>query len=258
MKKVTLLISILFLTENLISQTRPICLVKYKDLKTALILGTHNYWCYNDKLVSTKTPNIRVIHMRRFPVVIDGKMTSQSDTIKYNKEFNEFVNEMQENLNKEFLEITIKSYNSEFSKTNMLNDYENKRYTVVDTFKKMNTWEVFNDTLSILGFKCQKAIITHKQRKYTAWFCAQLPFNAGPDEFYGLPGLILKVYDNNNINVGYEAIEIQLPFKKSVPSFNFNSLEITRKDWSIIVDERNKKMWETINNLKKQVSSPTQ
>lgn len=57
-------------------------------------------------------------------------------------------------------------------------------------------WTIKPGTKTIAGYKCQKAIATYqsnslKKIKVTAWFCPALPFQFGPKEFYGLPGLIL-------------------------------------------------------------------
>ena len=59
-------------------------------------------------------------------------------------------------------------------------------------------WKIANDTLSINGLNCQKAIGNWKGRTYEVWFCADLPFHVGPWKLCGLPGLILKARDLKN------------------------------------------------------------
>ncbi len=59
-------------------------------------------------------------------------------------------------------------------------------------------WIIQNDTISILGFTCQKANTYFRGRNYTAWFTNEIPVNNGPLKFGGLPGLILSIHDDKN------------------------------------------------------------
>lgn len=61
------------------------------------------------------------------------------------------------------------------------------------------TWEIATDTISIKGYLCYKATTTFRGREYIAWFALDIPINDGPWKFYGLPGLILKIQDNEQI-----------------------------------------------------------
>jgi GLPGLI family protein len=56
-------------------------------------------------------------------------------------------------------------------------------------------WKISSDTASFGGLHCQKATAHFKGRDYTAWFCADMPFHAGPWKLNGLPGVILEAYD---------------------------------------------------------------
>lgn len=58
-------------------------------------------------------------------------------------------------------------------------------------------WRFSNDVSDIvLGYECQKATSDFAGRTYTAWFTTELPLPFGPYKFGGLPGLILKIQDN--------------------------------------------------------------
>lgn len=56
-------------------------------------------------------------------------------------------------------------------------------------------WNLLPELDSVCGYLCQKAKTEYKGRKYEAWYSPDLPIDAGPYKFRGLPGLILKVQD---------------------------------------------------------------
>ncbi len=59
-------------------------------------------------------------------------------------------------------------------------------------------WQIELDTMTYLGYHCQKATCTWRGRDYVAWFTPEIPVNDGPMKFFGLPGLIVKVADTDN------------------------------------------------------------
>ena len=73
-----------------------------------------------------------------------------------------------------------------------------KIYTDSFQYKESNkniTWKITPDTLTINGFKCQKATTFYAGRAYEAWFSNEIPISDGPYKFTGLPGLIIKISD---------------------------------------------------------------
>ncbi|MBP1638325.1 MAG: hypothetical protein H6Q18_1114 [Bacteroidetes bacterium] len=54
------------------------------------------------------------------------------------------------------------------------------------------------DTI-ICGYPCKYATTTFRGRNYTAWYAPEISISDGPWKFWGLPGLILKISDNNQI-----------------------------------------------------------
>lgn len=90
-----------------------------------------------------------------------------------------------------------------------------KWYCVQDTIKAF-TWELFPDTMRILGFVCQKAVFRSSalgniERPYTAWFAPDIAYSYGPFRFFGLPGMILQL---DNQYYQYRAVSIDLPLPK--------------------------------------------
>ena len=63
-------------------------------------------------------------------------------------------------------------------------------------------WEIepTRDT-TILNIYCLMARAKYAGRNYIAWFAPDIPINDGPYKFSGLPGLIIKLHDNQNEHV---------------------------------------------------------
>jgi len=59
------------------------------------------------------------------------------------------------------------------------------------------SWKVMADTMLVQGYHCQKAVTDFRGRQYIAWFTSSIPVSTGPWKFFGLPGLIMSVYDTD-------------------------------------------------------------
>ncbi len=60
-------------------------------------------------------------------------------------------------------------------------------------------WVLQKETKKIGNFSCQKATTTFRGRNYIAWFAKEIPVPFGPWKFKNLPGLILEIYDTENV-----------------------------------------------------------
>jgi len=56
-------------------------------------------------------------------------------------------------------------------------------------------WVIQSDRDTMGGYVCQKAITHFAGRNYAAWFTMDLPLQAAPYKFDGLPGVVVKVAD---------------------------------------------------------------
>ncbi len=59
-------------------------------------------------------------------------------------------------------------------------------------------WQIKEDTMTISGYKCQKATTRVSGRNYEVWFAPEIPIFDGPFKFFGLPGLIIQAADEKN------------------------------------------------------------
>jgi GLPGLI family protein len=58
-------------------------------------------------------------------------------------------------------------------------------------------WEIANDVEKQNGYSAQKATVNFGGRIWTAWFTKDITISDGPYKFSGLPGLIVKLEDDN-------------------------------------------------------------
>ncbi|PZX59601.1 GLPGLI family protein [Algoriphagus ratkowskyi] len=133
-------------------------------------------------------------------------------------------------------------------------DQMGKTYIVRDS---LNTpkWRVMNEIRDILGHMCMKAVSEDsiKGQKITAWFASDIPVPMGPEEQFGLPGLILA-YDINDgmliveaekITFGEPEEIITLPKKlkgREVSGTKYQ--DIVREFIQSSIDSRRAWMWE--------------
>ncbi len=60
-------------------------------------------------------------------------------------------------------------------------------------------WKIMNEIKEVAGYVCMKAVTTDtiKNQVVVAWFTSEIPISIGPDNYYGLPGLILEISKND-------------------------------------------------------------
>jgi GLPGLI family protein len=71
--------------------------------------------------------------------------------------------------------------------------------SIQDTLNNFK-WKFVKDTSKILlKQKCRMATLNWRGRDYIAWYAPKLSIFDGPYKFCGLPGLILEIYDTENV-----------------------------------------------------------
>lgn len=80
------------------------------------------------------------------------------------------------------------------------NSYVRYRDILVPMYYSFNVelpiWEISNLKDTINGIEVLKALTIYGGRRYIAWFAPSIPISEGPYVFRKLPGLIVKIYDD--------------------------------------------------------------
>lgn len=113
-------------------------------------------------------------------------------------------------------------------------------------------WKIGNETEEILGYQCKKATMTFRGRNYIAWFAPKIPISDGPWKFGGLPGLILKVEDDNS-KIKIEANKIVLNAENIDTSFKINE-KYPKVSWEEYIKNVDKDFNNQIKALKSKAS----
>jgi GLPGLI family protein len=98
-------------------------------------------------------------------------------------------------------------------------------------------WKIMNDMKEVAGHICMNASLNDTLRKQNTvvWFALDMPVSAGPDRFFGLPGIILEVDINNGalimtadkIDLAPLTTELEVPAKikgKKITMAEYNGL----------------------------------
>lgn len=69
-------------------------------------------------------------------------------------------------------------------------------------------WELTDSTTTVLGYECHGAVCNFRGRRWTAFYCEEIPLMEGPWKLQGLPGLIMKASDKEG-HYTFECIGIK-------------------------------------------------
>ncbi|MCV9929289.1 GLPGLI family protein [Flavobacterium sp. LS1R49] len=188
-----ILILILFISTISIAQIRDekVALIEY-----SLQISSDGY---QQKIVTTKCSKSKSVsktlaNNSRSGVKIDENTNSIA---VYEKELDTY----------ELVDLTKKTIIS-------IDNIKGVNYKINEVLPVMN-WKLSKDTdtKKIDMFICNKAMLNFRGRSYTAWYTPYIPLSFGPWKFYGLPGLILELYDTEN-NYHWTATKIIYPSKE--------------------------------------------
>ena len=91
--------------------------------------------------------------------------------------------------------------------------FQYEDYQYVESSEPMS-WTYLSGVDTILGVPCNKATTEFRGRKWIAWYTFDIPFYSGPWKFSGLPGLVLKVKDQDSLfcweAVGFSSLPVSI------------------------------------------------
>jgi GLPGLI family protein len=129
---------------------------------------------------------------------------------------------------------TYKNYSTE--KIIELKELGPKKYIIEDTLKKL-VWKLSEDTMTVKGYHCRKATTKNRQGdNVIAWYTEEIAIPNGPDQFGGLPGLILKI-DVGDSWVVFTATDIQPSTDKQLVKAPTGAKKVSRLEFQKMMDE---------------------
>jgi GLPGLI family protein len=137
-------------------------------------------------------------------------------------------------------------------------------YLYEDSLERIN-WSLSPEVKSFGQINCQKANAVFKGRKWEAWFAPNLPFETGPWELQGLPGLIIEAYDSKRevqfLFNGFESLKSTENPSNNLISLPQKTVKVSKKDISklkTVMYNNPKGFWEAQTILARGIIDPAE
>ena len=116
-----------------------------------------------------------------------------------------------------------------------------KSYVIKDSLQNYD-WKLTRETKTILGNEAKKATTIIDSVQTTVWYIPTLKYKTGPENYWGLPGLILEVNDGKTVML---CTKIVMNSKEKV---TINPVgkgkQVTQKEYDEIVKKKMEEMME--------------
>ncbi len=104
-------------------------------------------------------------------------------------------------------------------------------------------WKITGRQKTILDYPCQEAVLEEDEKKITAWFTPKIAIPAGPEKFYGLPGIILAIESSDGkYSITATSIDLDTPVDKTLFTKPAKGKKLTQKQFDKIVEEKKEEM----------------
>lgn len=201
--------------------------------------------------------------------ILNEDLINQPLDNSFSKEDENFLKNINNNINKLNFILTFSKFNSIFKKEDKMkiNDksldiaiiiagkgvyYTNHKEGITLIEKEFsgktflieipNTkWKLIQEEKKVGKYICYKATTIKTtegrngkiEKKITAWYSPQIPYNFGPKDYNGLPGLILQLQEDNLL-ITAKKITIQ-PTKKKIIEKPSRGEKVTQQEFDSIV-----------------------
>lgn len=119
-------------------------------------------------------------------------------------------------------------------------DFMGRKFLVTSDVEKAK-WKLTGQQKTILNYPCQEAVMQKNKDTITAWFTAAIPVAAGPQEYSGLPGMILEARQNSIMTIRAEAVSFGEENDKLI-SKPKEGKKVTEAEYKEIVEKKTKEM----------------
>lgn len=164
--------------------------------------------------------NFTVIYELKYKPQINKDVTVENFYLDVDKNFSVFRSEY----SRESDSLVIKTgfgygskptYNNQFDVLKNSNENTVFKMVTAPMFRDvyyikpdLYTWNISSEKMTVGNIECQKADTDYGGRKWTAWFTSGIPLSNGPYIFGQLPGLIVKISDENN-NFVFDLVKVK-------------------------------------------------
>lgn len=122
-----------------------------------------------------------------------------------------------------------------------------KSFLIKDELKKYD-WKISKESKEILGYEVRKAeAVIDSTTNVVAWYAPKLPYKNGPDDFHGLPGLILEeinTYGEEIEKLIFTALNIQVDKDQNPIKAPTKGEKMTNSEFNDFMTKQSEKMME--------------
>ncbi|MCQ2197580.1 MAG: GLPGLI family protein [Bacteroidaceae bacterium] len=158
----------------------------------------YEHWVYDTFFGHWTCQEMILLHGNKYSEFMDYQMF-RLDSVESTKDKKHLtIGEIQK-IRKDYNIVTSSNSYSYLIRNNKTGKYDVHDKVMIDGFVYQDSlpkwnWKLSDSTTTYCGHVCRKATTHFRGRDWIAWY-SDIPVNAGPWKFSGLPGLILAVYD---------------------------------------------------------------
>lgn len=217
MKKIYLLITVCILTNFMFSQN-----ASYKYIAEYEV-----HWQPDslDTKSKVKLENYKLLFTNNSSMFIGGNRLGL-DSLIFTK--NAKLNDLNKLMSLPKPTSNKRIFNNNSDTLEIINEVRGQLFKYKDYVKLK--WKILKETDSINNMPVKKAITTFRGRKYIAFFNENINAPFGPYKFFGLPGLIIRIYDDKN-HISFDLIKLENYNKKLILDYSSEVTLTQKKDF---------------------------